>query len=174
MRERPPRSVSSRPARQFLPARAPGAAHEAHARSLPAARFRADKLHLGEVVVTQPTIGSNVEHITHKNIAFEAWDLGGQVRERVTRSADRVCGGRLHAFVCVCVCVCACVHVCMCVCVCVCVCVHVRVRVYVFAMGLLVCVTVLGCVCVTRTAGHITTELAIILHECPCHSTCHR
>ena len=111
MRERPPRSVSSRPARQFLPARAPGAAHEAHARSLPAARFRADKLHLGEVVVTQPTIGSNVEHITHKNIAFEAWDLGGQVPESVTRSADRVCRGRMHASICVCVCVCMCVCV---------------------------------------------------------------
>ncbi len=26
------------------------------------------KLHLGEVVVTQPTIGSNVEQIQHKNI----------------------------------------------------------------------------------------------------------
>ena len=39
----------------------------------------ADKLHLGDVVVTQPTIGSNVEHITHKNVHFEAWDLGGQV-----------------------------------------------------------------------------------------------
>mmetsp|Transcript_63031 Transcript_63031/g.131009 ORF Transcript_63031/g.131009 Transcript_63031/m.131009 type:complete len:179 (-) Transcript_63031:455-991(-) len=36
------------------------------------------KLHLGEVVVTQPTIGSNVEQIQHKNIRFECWDLGGQ------------------------------------------------------------------------------------------------
>mmetsp|Transcript_26548 Transcript_26548/g.41559 ORF Transcript_26548/g.41559 Transcript_26548/m.41559 type:complete len:165 (+) Transcript_26548:218-712(+) len=36
------------------------------------------KLHLGEVVVTQPTIGSNVEQIVHKNITFECWDLGGQ------------------------------------------------------------------------------------------------
>jgi len=36
------------------------------------------KLNLGDVVVTQPTIGSNVEHIAHKNIHFEAWDLGGQ------------------------------------------------------------------------------------------------
>ena len=36
------------------------------------------KLHLGDVVVTQPTIGSNVEHISHRNVHFEAWDLGGQ------------------------------------------------------------------------------------------------
>eukprot|EP00755_Sulcionema_specki_P036173 Sspe_Gene.106389::Locus_84127_Transcript_1_1_Confidence_1.000_Length_670::g.106389::m.106389/K07950/ARL5B; ADP-ribosylation factor-like protein 5B len=35
-------------------------------------------LHLGEVVVTQPTIGSNVEQITHKNINLVCWDLGGQ------------------------------------------------------------------------------------------------
>ncbi|MCO5552364.1 hypothetical protein L7F22_005875 [Adiantum nelumboides] len=36
------------------------------------------KLHLGEVVVTQPTIGSNVEEVIFKNIRFEVWDLGGQ------------------------------------------------------------------------------------------------
>ena len=36
------------------------------------------KLHLGDVVVTQPTIGSNVEHISHRNVHFEAWDLGDQ------------------------------------------------------------------------------------------------
>ncbi|KAJ9436099.1 ADP-ribosylation factor-like protein 5 [Diplonema papillatum] len=35
-------------------------------------------LHLGEVVVTQPTIGSNVEEIKHKNINMVCWDLGGQ------------------------------------------------------------------------------------------------
>ena len=35
-------------------------------------------LHLGEVVVTQPTIGSNVEEISHKNINLICWDLGGQ------------------------------------------------------------------------------------------------
>eukprot|EP00164_Ancoracysta_twista_P001621 GFYU01002127.1.p1 GENE.GFYU01002127.1~~GFYU01002127.1.p1 ORF type:complete len:178 (+),score=23.47 GFYU01002127.1:138-671(+) len=40
------------------------------------------KLHLGEVVVTQPTIGSNVEEITHRNIKFQAWDLGGQQATR--------------------------------------------------------------------------------------------
>ena len=27
---------------------------------------------------TQPTIGSNVEEIIHKNVKFQAWDLGGQ------------------------------------------------------------------------------------------------
>lgn len=36
------------------------------------------KLHLGEVVMTQPTIGSNVENVKHNNIYFEVWDLGGQ------------------------------------------------------------------------------------------------
>ena len=36
------------------------------------------KLHLGEVVQTQPTIGSNVEAVVHDNVSFEVWDLGGQ------------------------------------------------------------------------------------------------
>mmetsp|Transcript_17013 Transcript_17013/g.41041 ORF Transcript_17013/g.41041 Transcript_17013/m.41041 type:complete len:180 (-) Transcript_17013:76-615(-) len=36
------------------------------------------KLSLGDVVATQPTIGSNVEQIVYKNIKFECWDLGGQ------------------------------------------------------------------------------------------------
>ena len=36
------------------------------------------KLHMGQVVQTQPTIGSNVEEIAHKNVKFQAWDLGGQ------------------------------------------------------------------------------------------------
>eukprot|EP00227_Mantoniella_beaufortii_P011712 CAMPEP_0197577646 /NCGR_PEP_ID=MMETSP1326-20131121/2200_1 /TAXON_ID=1155430 /ORGANISM="Genus nov. species nov., Strain RCC2288" /LENGTH=164 /DNA_ID=CAMNT_0043140745 /DNA_START=201 /DNA_END=692 /DNA_ORIENTATION=+ len=36
------------------------------------------KLHLGEVVMTQPTIGSNVEEVRYKNVHFEVWDLGGQ------------------------------------------------------------------------------------------------
>jgi len=35
-------------------------------------------LHLGEVIPTQPTIGSNVEEVKHKNIQFQVWDLGGQ------------------------------------------------------------------------------------------------
>jgi hypothetical protein len=33
---------------------------------------------LGKAVETTPTIGSNVEEITHKNIKLSAWDLGGQ------------------------------------------------------------------------------------------------
>lgn len=36
------------------------------------------KLHLGDVVLTQPTVGSNVETVTYKNVHFEVWDLGGQ------------------------------------------------------------------------------------------------
>eukprot|EP01066_Platyproteum_vivax_P013135 Platyproteum_vivax@DN5963_c0_g1_i1.p1 len=36
------------------------------------------KLHLGEAIQTQPTIGSNVEEIKHNNVRFQAWDLGGQ------------------------------------------------------------------------------------------------
>eukprot|EP00736_Rhodelphis_marinus_P002360 Rmarinus@m.23311 len=40
------------------------------------------KLHLGEVVTTQPTIGSNVETIQYRNVTLECWDLGGQERLR--------------------------------------------------------------------------------------------
>jgi len=36
------------------------------------------KLHLGDVIETQPTIGSNVEEVVHRNIRFQVWDLGGQ------------------------------------------------------------------------------------------------
>lgn len=36
------------------------------------------KLHLGEVIVTHPTVGSNVEQVKYKNIQLEIWDLGGQ------------------------------------------------------------------------------------------------
>ena len=36
------------------------------------------KLSLGEVVVTQPTIGSNVEEVTQDNVKLQVWDLGGQ------------------------------------------------------------------------------------------------
>eukprot|EP00656_Telonema_subtile_P056831 TRINITY_DN9193_c0_g1_i4.p1 TRINITY_DN9193_c0_g1~~TRINITY_DN9193_c0_g1_i4.p1 ORF type:complete len:158 (-),score=60.75 TRINITY_DN9193_c0_g1_i4:228-701(-) len=41
------------------------------------------KLSLGEVVVTQPTVGSNVEHVKHKNVDFQVWDLAGQESHRV-------------------------------------------------------------------------------------------
>lgn len=40
------------------------------------------KLHLGEVVVSQATVGSNVEQIQYKNITMEVWDLGGQQKLR--------------------------------------------------------------------------------------------
>jgi ADP-ribosylation factor-like protein 5B len=36
------------------------------------------KLSLGEIIVTQPTIGSNVEEVTHQNLKMQVWDLGGQ------------------------------------------------------------------------------------------------
>eukprot|EP00816_Leptocylindrus_hargravesii_P007421 CAMPEP_0196806808 /NCGR_PEP_ID=MMETSP1362-20130617/6740_1 /TAXON_ID=163516 /ORGANISM="Leptocylindrus danicus, Strain CCMP1856" /LENGTH=187 /DNA_ID=CAMNT_0042180467 /DNA_START=352 /DNA_END=912 /DNA_ORIENTATION=+ len=36
------------------------------------------KLKLGEVVVTIPTIGFNVETVEYKNISFTVWDVGGQ------------------------------------------------------------------------------------------------
>mmetsp|Transcript_4708 Transcript_4708/g.7322 ORF Transcript_4708/g.7322 Transcript_4708/m.7322 type:complete len:180 (-) Transcript_4708:1333-1872(-) len=42
------------------------------------------KLNLGEVVYTQPTIGSNVEEVSYKNIKFEVWDLGGQDSQRLS------------------------------------------------------------------------------------------
>ncbi|PKC04335.1 ARF-like protein [Rhizophagus irregularis] len=42
------------------------------------------KLLLDEVVVTTPTIGSNVEKIIYKNIHFLMWDLGGQDSLRAT------------------------------------------------------------------------------------------
>jgi len=42
------------------------------------------KLLLGEVVVTTPTIGSNVEEIQYKNLKFQMWDLGGQENLRKT------------------------------------------------------------------------------------------
>jgi len=35
------------------------------------------KLALNEVVVTQPTIGSNVEEVHHENVRLQVWDLGG-------------------------------------------------------------------------------------------------
>ncbi|KAA6421735.1 MAG: ADP-ribosylation factor C1 [Trebouxia sp. A1-2] len=40
------------------------------------------RLHLGQAVVTHPTVGSNVEQITFRNLQFEVWDLGGQANLR--------------------------------------------------------------------------------------------
>lgn len=36
------------------------------------------KLALGEIIVTEPTIGSNCESLTHNGIKMQVWDLGGQ------------------------------------------------------------------------------------------------
>eukprot|EP00054_Salpingoeca_dolichothecata_P014682 m.83356 g.83356 ORF g.83356 m.83356 type:complete len:180 (+) comp21116_c0_seq2:95-634(+) len=36
------------------------------------------QLLLNEVVVTSPTIGSNVEEVVYKNLHFCMWDIGGQ------------------------------------------------------------------------------------------------
>eukprot|EP01137_Pigoraptor_chileana_P001923 Opistho-2@40153 len=36
------------------------------------------QLLMNEVVVTSPTIGSNVEEVQYKNIHFVMWDIGGQ------------------------------------------------------------------------------------------------
>ena len=35
------------------------------------------KLALDEIIVTEPTIGSNVEEVQHKNLKLQVWDLGG-------------------------------------------------------------------------------------------------
>ena len=37
---------------------------------------------LGQLVNTQPTIGSNVEQLSFQNVNFQAWDLGGQENMR--------------------------------------------------------------------------------------------
>ncbi|GMH33177.1 hypothetical protein BSKO_01011 [Bryopsis sp. KO-2023] len=45
------------------------------------------KLLLGETVVSQPTVGGNVERIPYKNLVFEIWDLGGQANLRPSWAA---------------------------------------------------------------------------------------
>lgn len=40
------------------------------------------RLQLGNVTSTVPTVGFNLETLTHKNITFEVWDLGGQANIR--------------------------------------------------------------------------------------------
>jgi len=42
------------------------------------------QLHLGQVVSTQPTIGSNVEEVRRGKVRFQCWDLGGQESLRKT------------------------------------------------------------------------------------------
>ncbi|KAI9594724.1 ADP-ribosylation factor-like protein 5B [Syncephalis fuscata] len=44
------------------------------------------RLLLKQTVTTSPTIGSNVEEITYKNIQFVMWDLGGQESLRASWS----------------------------------------------------------------------------------------
>lgn len=38
------------------------------------------KLHLGEVIMSQPTVGSNVEQVTYKNMQFEVGPLLASAR----------------------------------------------------------------------------------------------
>ncbi|XP_037528717.2 ADP-ribosylation factor 6 [Rhipicephalus sanguineus] len=40
------------------------------------------KLKLGQSVTTTPTVGFNVETVTYKNVKFNVWDVGGQVKAR--------------------------------------------------------------------------------------------
>lgn len=40
------------------------------------------KLKLGKTSQTVPTVGFNVETVTHKNVSFAVWDCGGQERIR--------------------------------------------------------------------------------------------
>ena len=37
---------------------------------------------MNDVIETHPTVGSNVEEVTHRNIKFQVWDLGGQDKLR--------------------------------------------------------------------------------------------
>lgn len=41
-----------------------------------------NRLHLGDVGTTSPTVGFTIETFVHKNIKFTAYDLGGEVRSR--------------------------------------------------------------------------------------------
>jgi|TARA_B110001469_G_scaffold108700_1_gene109468 ADP-ribosylation factor-like protein 5B len=34
------------------------------------------------VIQTNPTVGSNVEEVMHRNVRFQVWDLGGQDKLR--------------------------------------------------------------------------------------------
>jgi len=64
------------------------------------------KLLLDEVVVTAPTIGSNVEEVQYKNIKFVIWDLGWR---RAAHPPPLPLSHSLGECLCVCVCVCVCV-----------------------------------------------------------------
>ena len=45
----------------------------------------------GKPVQTHPTIGSNYEEVTYKNISLQAWDVGGQ--ESLRKMWDVYCKG---------------------------------------------------------------------------------
>lgn len=61
-----------------------------HSSTAVSACSRADRLQVDEPVTTVPTIGFNVETVQYKNIKFQVWDLGGQVRaERPPPSSSR-------------------------------------------------------------------------------------
>ena len=43
-------------------------------------------LQVGEVIVTVPTIGFNIEMVTYKNLKFQVWDLGGQTTDVIIQT----------------------------------------------------------------------------------------
>lgn len=45
------------------------------------------RMSLGELIKTNPTIGANVEEISHENVKFQAFDLGGQESMRLVWDA---------------------------------------------------------------------------------------
>lgn len=45
-------------------------------------RFSPPARNLGDVVTTNPTVGSNVEEVSHRGVRFQVWDLGGQDKLR--------------------------------------------------------------------------------------------
>ena len=57
------------------------------------------KLAFDEIVVTQPTMGSNCEEVAQGNMRFQIWDLSGA--ENMRGSWDAYCQGT-HAVVYVC------------------------------------------------------------------------
>ena len=40
------------------------------------------RMHLGKVIKTSPTIGFNIEAITHRNMDFHVWDIGDSEKLR--------------------------------------------------------------------------------------------
>lgn len=50
-------------------------------------------LALNDVIETHPTVGSNVEEVTHRNVKFQVWDLGGQDKLRKVNRPLRTAAG---------------------------------------------------------------------------------